>query len=905
VDHEPNDNTWHAVESEQVLAALGSSEQGLTAEDVRERQGRYGTNELPRGKGESAVSVLLRQIHNPLIYVLLAATAVAILLGKTTDGIFVFGVVVLNAVIGFIQEYRAGRAIEALNKMLPVEADVVRDGSKQTISATDLVPGDVVTLESGDQVPADLRLIETRGLRVEEAALTGESVPAQKETSPTVSDAGLGDRTCMAYSGTLVTYGTARGVVVSTGRDTELGRISAMLRNAVPLETPLTRQLGRLGKGITIGIVVLSLLLCGIGLLRAYPLADAVLAAVTMAVGAIPEGLPAVVTIALAIGVQRIAGRRAIVRKLPAVETLGSATVICSDKTGTLTRNEMTVRQLWTPEHSMDLTGVGYEPKGALSAGHDRPPDSVPERVNELLRAGLLCNDASLHREIGQWRLSGDPTEGALVVAARKSGLDPDGVRAHWARLDAVPFESDRQFMATLHENGRGETHTVYLKGAPEVILQRCRMDASRRATVTDAMNELAADGMRVLGFAKLDVGDTRTLAEAELEEDLTFLGLQGMIDPPRPEAIEAVNACREAGITVKMITGDHKETAAAIGRQLGLGTSQSNTITGSELSSMTDEELRDASSRSNVFARVAPEHKLRMVRSLQQEGHVVAMTGDGVNDAPALRQADIGVAMGITGTAVSKEAADMVLTDDNFASITAAVEEGRRVYDNLMKALAFILPTSLGLALILAAAIAFFPISDGHLLLPMLPKQILWINLVTAVALALPLAFETKEPDVMKRPPRRSDAPLLSPFILVRTLTVALLMAGGAVGMFLLQYWGDLQAGLAPEIALRESQTMAVTTVVLFQIFYLFTCRSLRDSAWKIGLWSNRWIYAGVGAVLFLQAAFVFTPGMNWLFGSSPLGMQPLGETLLVALLVVPVVSLEKMLRRRSQKNI
>jgi Ca2+-transporting ATPase len=695
-------------------------------------------------------------------------------------------------------------------------------------------------------------------------------------------------------------------VVVATGQATELGRISEMIGGTTALETPLTQQLGRLGKSITIGIVVLSLLLLGIGLLRDYPLADAVLAAITMAVGAIPEGLPAVVTIALAIGVRRIAQRRAIIRKLPAVETLGSTTVICSDKTGTLTRNEMTVRQLWTPNHSVALTGVGYAPEGELHADHGQTDDVIPDEVEDLLLAGLLCNDASVRRENGSWQLSGDPTEGALVVAARKSGLDPDVVRSGRKRLDAIPFESDRQFMATLHADSGTQPPTVYLKGAPEVILERCRLEGINRERIDAAMHQIAAEGMRVLGFAKLECGsETATLSEDELRGGLRFLGLQGMIDPPRQEAIDAVSACQQAGITVKMITGDHKGTASAIGRQLGLVASDAETITGSELSGMTDETLRKTALQNNIFARVAPEHKLRLVRSLQQEDQVVAMTGDGVNDAPALKQADIGVAMGITGTAVSKETADMVLTDDNFASITAAVEEGRRVYDNLVKALAFLLPTSLGLALILAAAVAFFPISEGHLLLPMLPTQILWINLVTAVALALPLAFEAKEPDVMRRPPRRPDAPVLTPFLITRTVTVALLMSGGALGLFLLQYWQDLRLGVPPPQALREAQTMAVTTVVLFQVLYLFTCRSLRDAIWTIGWWSNRWIYAGVGTVLLLQLAFIYAPLLNLIFGSAPLKLIALGESLVVALLVLPLVSLEKWVRKRRHQGV
>jgi magnesium-transporting ATPase (P-type) len=895
---------WHAVPARQALDRLQSSDDGLTDEEAARRLERYGVNALPQGGGDEALKILLRQIRDPLIYVLLASTGLAILTGKVVDGLVIGGVVVLNAIIGFIQEYRASKAIEALTTMVPSEVVAVRAGRKRSLPATDLVPGDIVLLQSGDKVPADLRLIEERGLMVEEAALTGESVPVEKAAEPVPEQAVISDRRSMAYSGTVVTHGTATAVVVATGAETELGRISRMLGETSKLKTPLTRQLGVIARWIAVAIVLVSIVLLGVGLLRGYALADAVLAAVALAVAAIPEGLPAIVTIALAIGVRRMARRRAIIRKLPAVETLGSTTVICTDKTGTLTRNEMTVQALWTPEGRYCLTGIGYAPEGELRTEDGTSVSSLPRAVEELVRAGALGNDAVLHEdEEAGWRLTGGPTEGALVVAAHKLGFAADDLRRRYARLDAIPFESERQFMATLHEEPGG-SRVIYLKGAPEVVLRRCTGSAGDRdvppETAMRAVEQTAAEGMRVLAFAArcLDRPLDR-LDETEVEGGFVLLGLQGMIDPPRPEAVEAVRACQQAGITVKMITGDHGATARAIGEALGLLGPSDGAVTGRDLEGRSAEETRQISTRHNVFARVAPEHKLRLVRALQDEGQVVAMTGDGVNDAPALKQADIGVAMGITGTAASQEAADMVLTDDNFASIEAAVEEGRRVYDNLIKALAFVLPTNLGLAIILIAAVAFFPIVDGQPVLPMQPVQILWINLVAAVALALPLAFEAMEPDLMHRPPRQPDAPVLSPFVITRTVLVALLMAAGALGLFLAEY---AAAGGADTggWAYPEAQTEAVTTVIFFQIFYLLNCRSLKDPMPKMGLRSNPWIYVGIAVILLLQLAFVYLPFMNAVFGSAPLGLRSWGEAALIGMLIMPIISVEKWWRRR-----
>jgi magnesium-transporting ATPase (P-type) len=894
--HSPR--VWHAQTPDQVLAAIESGPTGLTASEAARRLAQHGPNSVGRQSGESALAVLWRQTNNPLIYVLLGSAALAVALGKVVDGLVVLAVVVINSLIGFVQEYRAGKAIQALSAMVPEYATVVRDGTATTIPSEGLVPGDIVTIQSGDRVPADGRLLNARGLRIEEAALTGESVPVDKVPAVVEADVGIGDRRCMLYGGTLVAAGTGTAVIVETGARTELGRISAMLRETTELMTPLTRSMAKVSLWLSGVIAAVALAIMAIGLARGYPLVDAVLAAITLAVAAIPEGLPAIITIALAIGVQRMAARRAIVRKLPSVETLGSTTVICSDKTGTLTRNEMTVRELWTPMHRFQLSGTGYQPTGELLSSGERV-EEIPEDVTRLLWAGVLCNDATLSLADGRWKVTGDPTEAALVAAGAKAGHDAARVRAEWPRLDAIPFEAERQYMATLHAARSGE-RVIVVKGAPEVILARCS-SSSAAARALPAVQAFAADGMRVLALAQRIVDpEVETIEEADVAGNLTFLGLQAMIDSPREEAVRAIGDCLAAGIAVKMITGDHVGTATAIGRQIGIVDGAGAGITGAELQRLGDDELRMATRTTSVFARVAPEHKLRLVRALQADGQVVAMTGDGVNDAPALKQSNIGVAMGIAGTAVSKESADIVLADDNFATIAAAVEEGRRVYDNLVKALAFVLPTNLGEALIILIAVLFFPIVDGHPLMPILPIQILWINLVATVALALPLAFEAKEPDLMRRPPRPPAQPILGRFVIVRTALAASIMTAGAIGLFLYEYWTELALGVDPELAVREAQTMAVTSVILFQIFYLLNCRSLRDSLWAIGLWSNPLVYMGIGGLLALQLAFVYLPFMNVVFGSAPLNLDAWTKAMLVALGVLPVVSLEKMLWKR-----
>jgi magnesium-transporting ATPase (P-type) len=887
---------WHARPSQETLAAVGSGPDGLVSGEAQARRESFGANVLRSRERTGAATLLWRQLRNPLMYALMASGALALLVGKITDGSVVLGVVVLNTLIGFVQEYRARRAIEALSDQVPQTATVVRDGRPHAVPATELVPGDIALLQPGDRVAADMRLVEAHGLQAIEAALTGESAPAGKGVDPVDASAPLGDRASMLYGGTLIASGSARAVVVATGESTELGHISRLLAEAEAPETPLNRTLARVGRVITVAVVALSAVLFVVGLLRGYPFADAVLVAVTLAVAAIPEGLPTIVTIALALGVRRMAARQAIVRSLPAVETLGSTTVICTDKTGTLTRNEMTVEEIWARGMNYQLSGAGYEPTGELSRDGERL-DQTPEEVRHIAVAGVLCNDSSLSQAGDEWQLSGDPTEGALLTTARKVGVDPDATRALHPRLDVIPFDSAIQLMATLHRMPNG-AHRVYVKGAPEAVLPRCARDA------LSEVDRQASEGTRVLALAFRDIEqDRERLRESDVERALYLLGLVGMVDPPRASAVEAVAACQTAGITVKMITGDHAATARAIGRAVGL-CADGTVLTGSELAALDDAGLVDAAARVNVFARVAPEHKLRLVKALQARSEVTAMTGDGVNDAPALRQADIGVAMGVSGTAAAREASDIVLADDNFATIVAAVEEGRRVFDNLRKGLAFLLATNVGQVLLVLIPVLTFPIVGGVPLLPLAPVHILWVNLVVAVGLALPLAVEAGESDAMQRRPRARSEPLLGRDVRVQSWLVAFLMAIGGIGLFLLEYFPAMERGAEPGLARREAQTAAVTTVILLQCFYLLECRSLTRSIFTLRPGSNPWIYVGIGGVVLLQLGFVFLPVFHTLFGSAPLSLSAWLRSMVAAAVVIPAVELYKAYAARRQRR-
>lgn len=906
----PAEITWHAASDQDVMTRLDTRPDGLTDGEITERLQRFGANTLARSGGTSPWLIFWRQINNPIGWLLLAAGALAVALKKPTDAAVVFGAVIINAIIGFIQEYRAVKAIEALAAMIPEAATAIRNGQSIAVSADGLVPGDVVTVQSGDKVPADLRLIRVKNLLVEEAALTGESLPVAKRSDAVLADAPLGDRFCMAYSGTLVVQGTATGVVVATGNSTELGRINALLNQTTQLETPLTRQLAGVTTGITVAVVVVVAVLIVFGIwIKDAPVGESLMVAVSLAVAAIPEGLPAVITICMAIGVRRMAERHAVVRHLPAVETLGSTTVICSDKTGTLTRNEMTVQVAWLQGHEYRFSGIGYTPDGDVE--HDGVRlTTVPPALHELLSIAVLCNDSTLRFEGDSWAITGDPTEAALVVAGQKAGLHANEFRSCHQRLDVIPFESDTQYMATLNRfDGKNR---ILLKGAPETVIDRCNLDKTGQQAVHEAMATYARQGMRVIAFAQRRDVTAEDISPGDVTQDLQFAGLLCMIDPPRTEAMDAIRVCHSAGITVKMITGDHPVTAEAIGRQLSLLKHGQGALTGRDLQGLSEAELQSTVMSTNVFARVAPEHKIALVQALQAQRHVVAMTGDGVNDAPALKRADIGIAMGITGTAVSKEAAKVVLMDDNFASITAAVEEGRRVYDNLIKSLAFVLPTNLGLACILTASMFFFPTVqvDGvnELLMAMSPSQTLWINLVASITLSIPLAFEVLEPNAMRRMPRSPDEPVFSGFIVARLIIVALLMSAAACGLFLWEYFrivGPEPVTTARHaLALAEAQTICVTSITFTQIFYLLNCRSLRDSLFSQGVFSNPSLFIGIGILLLLQACFIYLPPLQALFATAALDARAWLYAMAAGAIVLPVISLDKWIRNRSSQN-
>ena len=886
----------------EAILLLGSDpEFGLDDAEAADRRERFGPNVLPHVRRQGPFVRFALQFHHPLVHVLVAAGVVAALLGKVVDASVIFGVVLVNAVIGFVQESRAERALEALVGMARTRATVIRDGRKLAIDSQELVPGDLVLLESGDKVPADLRLVSVRELRADESTLTGESVPVAKSDRILPRDTIVADRENLAYAGTLVSGGRGAGVVMSTAGDTELGRIHRLVGESGGVETPLTRRIDRFSKMISIVIVALAAFTFTIGVARGESASDMFVAAVALAVGAIPEGLPAAVTITLAIGVSRMARRRAIVRKLPAVETLGSTTVICSDKTGTLTENQMTVQAIFAGGEGFSVEGTGYAPLGEIRRGADAVDAAQWPALCECLTAGALCNDAHLRARGGRHEVVGDPTEAALLVVARKGGLEPVALARERPRLDAIPFESEHRYMATLHSDASEGAPMVYVKGAPERVLPRCggalaptgEEVALDRAAVLAEAERLAGEGLRVLAIARVSAPPgTATLERALVEEGgLTLVGLAAMLDPPRPEAMAAVARCHAAGIAVKMITGDHVATARAIAGRLRLGGAEERdggpeVLSGAELAALPEGELADAIERASVFARVAPEQKLRLVEALQARGHVVAMTGDGVNDAPALTQADIGVAMGVAGTEVAKEAADVVLTDDDFASIAAAVEEGRRVFDNLTKFIVWTLPTNMGEGLLILAAIV------AGTTLPILPVQILWINMTTAVALGLMLAFEPKEPGLMDRPPRDPARPILTRELIGRILLVSgLLMAGS----FLLFHWEQ-----ADGASLAEARTAAVNVFVVGELFYLFNCRSLEHSMFRVGVFSNRWVTGGVLATVGLQILITYAPFMHVLFDTAPLGVETWARIIGVGVCVYAVVGAEKWLRQR-----
>src|SRR5580698_8251393 len=890
---------WHAIAADEVVKRLQTdSVKGLDAGEASERLAKYGLNRLPEGKKQSPFMKFLQQFNNILVYVLLGAGFVKMMVGLWLDSAIILSVVVLNALLGFIQEGKAEKALDSIRNMLSAEARTLRSGELRLIPSEELVPGDIVLLESGDKVPADLRLVEVKNLRTEEAALTGESVPIDKTTDAVSEKATIGDREGMAFSGTLVASGRGTGIVVATGSETELGRINQMMTSVSALETPLLRQIKKFGYAITavIGVVVVVVFAYG-RWVQNMGFVDIFQKVVSIAVSVIPEGLPALITVTLAIGVQRMAQRNAIIRRLPAVETLGSVSRICSDKTGTLTLMEMMVVSAVTGESAYVVTGDGYAPEGqVLKDGQLAGEDPVLALMG---RVSMLCNDAEIRQEEGLWKVEGDPTEGALYPFGNKLGFDRKTARDMYPRIDAIPFESEHKFMATLHKDATGK-QMILVKGAPEVILEHCEHQAVTSGApvpldhnyFNKASDKLAAQGERVLGLAWLEDPSINagSLGPSDLPKNLVLIGLIGLLDPPRKEAIEAVKECHAGGIRVTMITGDHKITAAAIAKMLGIGDGKT-AIAGGEIEEMDTATLQERVRDVDVFARASPEHKLRLVKAIQANKQVVAMTGDGVNDAPALKKADIGVAMGIKGTEVTKEAAEMVLADDNFASITAAVKEGRTVFNNIEKAILFLLPTNVAQALVILVAVVV------GFTAPITAPQILWVNMVTSVALGLVISFEPHELDVMLRPPRKVDRQILDAFGVWRVVFVGALLLALTLWAF---FWMKSQGASDP-----LARTAAVNALVIGQVFYLLNSRFKIDSSLSpMDDLGNKYLPMGIGAVVVLQLLYTYAPPLQSVFETEalPLGVWP--WLILGGVIFFLVVEIEKAIIRATRSR-
>ncbi|MFH1032354.1 MAG: calcium-translocating P-type ATPase, SERCA-type [Chloroflexota bacterium] len=894
---------WHNLESQEVLTTLNTSTAGLSQEEAKRRLGEFGPNELVEKKKISPWAIFLEQFKNFLIIILLVAVVLSAILGEVADAIVIAIIVVFAAGLGFIQEYRAERALEALKKMAAPTATVIRDGKETEVPARELVPGDIVILRTGDKIPADARLIASINLKTEEAPLTGESLPVEKTDKTCPAEAGVGDRRNTAFMGTAAVYGRGTAVVTATGMNTEFGKIATMLQEVEEEQTPLQKNLNQMGKWIGIAALALCFILAGLGVLRGHPVLEMLIWGVSLAVAAVPEALPAVVTISLALGVQKMVKRHALVRKLPSVETLGSTTVICSDKTGTLTQDQMTVRRLYVDGKLIDVSGAGYEPKGGFAVnGVALSPQSSPGLLT-LLTIGSLSSDTSLDSEGGTWEIKGDPTEGALVVAAAKAGLWRQDLSSRLPRIGEIPFSSETKRMTTVHQSPQGKI--AYAKGAAEVILNSSRyiftdgkekeLTDKDREIILNAAHSMANDALRVLGLSYKKLPEDVTINE-NIEREMIFVGLAGMIDPPREEVKDAVRICHQAGIKSVMITGDHKLTAVAIARELGILT-DGMAITGAELDEMSDEQFGAVVEKIEVYARVSPAHKMRVVEALNKKGHIVAMTGDGVNDAPALKKADIGVAMGITGTDVSKEAADMVLTDDNFASIVAAVEEGRGIFNNIKKFLVFLLSANLGEILLMGIAILFGPLLGLEAgILPLIAIQILYVNLATDGLPAIALSVDPPDPDIMQRKPRPRHQSIFSGAVTCYLAGIGIWTALVTLGVFV---WA-INVGKS----LIEAQALCFITLILVEFFNAFNCRSFEFSLFKIGPFRNRWL---VGAVLLTMAISVplfYIPFFNDIFNTYPLTLNDWIIALIAGFSVVVIVEIAKFIGYCRRKD-
>ena len=887
--------TWHDKTRDQALSELEATSAGLSDLDAKQRLLTFGLNRLPEPARQNVLLRFFLHFHNILIYVLLGAASVTALLDHLVDTFVIIAVVIINAIIGFLQEGKAEKAMDAIRHMLALRASVIREGRRQTIIGEQLVPGDIVLLEAGDKVPADLRLLKTHGLQIQEAILTGESMAAEKQSESVEKGAPLGDRSCMAYSGTTVTNGQGMGVVIATGRQTEIGRISGLLSRVEVLSTPLVAKMTVFAKWLTLFILAIAALILVIGyFVLHHEFAELFMAVVGISVAAIPEGLPAVLTITLAVGVQSMARRNAIIRRLPAIETLGSVSVICSDKTGTLTRNEMNVTSVITNRQHFNIDGSGYEPAGDIRLGDQVVAVADYPILLELGRAAALCNNAELIRKNEAWKVEGDPMEGALLAFSGKTGFDGSEAQIQWTRTDMIPFDTQHKFMATLnhdHENNA----CVFVKGAPEAVLAMCR-EQRLGSNETEPLDHaywheqaelIAAQGQRVLALAAKPMKPEHTILEhADIQDSLIFLGLTGLMDPPRSEAITAVAECHLAGIEVKMITGDHAATAVAIGKQLGLRNTD-KVLTGVELDKINDAELAATVTKTGIFARTSPEHKLRLVMALQANGMIVAMTGDGVNDAPALKRAGAGIAMGRSGSEAAKEASEIVLTDDNFASIVAAVREGRTVYDNIKKVISWTLPTNAGEALTIILALML------GMALPITPIQILWVNMITAVTLGIALAFEPTEENTMRRPPRPHNEPLLNRSLVWHIVLVATLFLAGVFGI----YDYAIESGYSENLA----RTIAMNTLVVLEIFHLFFIRNMYGTSltWQ-AICGTKIVWIAVIAVTLGQFAITYLPWFQVVFETEAIALLDGFLIVGIGVMLFVIIEIEKQIRLR-----
>jgi magnesium-transporting ATPase (P-type) len=894
---EKTQQLWYDRPLEEIIQTLETSPLGLTPIEAEARLYRFGLNRLPDPPKVGLIMRFVRQFFHFLIYVLLGSAVITASLGHWVDTFVILAVVIVNALIGFIQEGKAEKSIDAIRKILAPYASVIRDGKRYRVPGENLVPGDVVLLEAGNKVPADIRLWEAHSLQIQEAILTGESLPAEKRLDPVGSHAPIGDRACMAYSGTVVSNGQGKGIVVATGASTEIGRISDLLSQVESLETPLIKQMDLFAKHLTTFILLGALLLLVYGyFIRNYEFSEIFMIVVSLSVSAIPEGLPAVLTITLAVGVQAMAQRHAIIRRLPAIETLGAVSVICTDKTGTLTSNEMMVSSVLTPHHLFILDGNGYEPKGALRLENLEIDPGEHVILSELARASVLCNDAMLHEHEAGWKVEGDPMEGALLTFAHKIDKNNQQEQTKWRRTDIIPFDTKHRYMATLNHDH--EHHAfIFIKGAPEKIISMCRDQRSQEGGIEplnedywhQKVEEIAKLGQRVLAFAVKSVNPEHVVLDfSDVEDSLTLLGMVGMIDPPRLEAIQAVAECHDAGIRVKMITGDHAQTAIAIGKQIGLKNNDT-VLTGSDLDRMGNHLLKKAVLECDIFARTSPEHKLRLVMALQSHGLIVAMTGDGVNDAPALKRAEAGIAMGNKGSEAAKEAADFILTDDNFASIVAAVREGRTVYDNIKKVIGWTLPTNAGEAITIIIALLF------GMSLPITPIQILWINLITSITLGLALAFEPTEKNTMYRPPRSSQESLLTNELIWHIFLVSLLFLCGVFGI----YSYAINKGYSIELA----RTMVLNTIIVLEIFHLFFIRNIYRTSlnWE-AVRGTKTVWLTTIIIISAQFAITYLPFMQSVFGTR---FVPVLDGVLVVgigVLFFIIIEIEKQIRLRWQ---